>query len=901
MKRHIVLIICLLSAVVLKSQTVSCRYWFDFDHGQTVTTTLGSSIWQAEMDVGPLPDGVHTLHFQTYNTSMAWSAPQSFPFFKLTPPAQTDVVCHYWFDEDDANLQSSPIGNGMLPLNAIDISEGIHTLHVVVEGNGLSATQSFLFLKMEIEPEAVELRYHYWFDDDDAHLHSGLLGNGLLFVDAFELSEGQHILHIIIEGNKMTATESFEFTRRENAVLSCRYWFDFDHEQAVITTFQSNSWQSELDVEALSDGIHTLHLHTSDTVRAWSAPQSFHFFKLTPPIEADVVCHYWFDENDGNVQTRQLGNGLLPLDVSSLSEGIHTLHVVMEGNDFSSTQSFVFMKMDIEPVAAEVHYHYWFDQDDSNLQSGLYSDGILPLDVTHLPEGIHALHVMMEGSGLSSVQSFLFLRMAIEPESVDVHYHYWFDEDDANLRSGLLGDGLIIVDAFDLDDGPHSLNIIVEGNKMTAPQSFEFVRWANLFFVGSVNTFWSELGNWRGSSSWSGTSLPGIGDNIVIEAPYCTLNQDAAVDNLYVPEGNILTLQSGNTLIVETNLANSNVSGLIIEDGAQLVNASENVAATMKKEIIAYSDSATRCGWYTIASPMNDMSMEGSDFLAADYDLYRFIETKLDDEEWENYKELNNQNFSTFERGCGYIYANSHTFTPAFAGMLNNAEVVYPLTFTNRPYDWYDGFNLIGNPFPHVIYKGEGGAIDNDNLASGYYTLTNEGSWHVHTFDEAIQPGQGIFVKTLRATELNIAKTTAVATAESISGSAVKGQAVPKMTVTVSGRAGSDRAIAYFCQGKGLNKMSNIFDNAPTISIQGDDGNYAIAHVTGDCGFLKLQFDNKQSGDFTLSIHVDETPFVYLHLIDAENGADIDLLQSPSYVFQANGSENVDRFKVVFK
>ena len=44
MKRHIVLIICLLSAVVLKSQTVSCRYWFDFDHGQTVTTTLGSSI-----------------------------------------------------------------------------------------------------------------------------------------------------------------------------------------------------------------------------------------------------------------------------------------------------------------------------------------------------------------------------------------------------------------------------------------------------------------------------------------------------------------------------------------------------------------------------------------------------------------------------------------------------------------------------------------------------------------------------------------------------------------------------------------------------------------------------------------------------------------------------------------
>ena len=92
MKRHIVLILCLLSALALKSQTVSCRYWFDFNHGQAVTTTLGSSIWQAEMDVGPLPDGVHTLHFQTSDTVGAWSAPQSFPFFKLTPPEQSNVV-----------------------------------------------------------------------------------------------------------------------------------------------------------------------------------------------------------------------------------------------------------------------------------------------------------------------------------------------------------------------------------------------------------------------------------------------------------------------------------------------------------------------------------------------------------------------------------------------------------------------------------------------------------------------------------------------------------------------------------------------------------------------------------------------------------------------------------------
>ena len=64
MKRYLLTIVCLLMGFALRSQSVyTCQYWFDEDDGQAVTTTFGGDIWQAAIDVGSLPDGVHTLHF----------------------------------------------------------------------------------------------------------------------------------------------------------------------------------------------------------------------------------------------------------------------------------------------------------------------------------------------------------------------------------------------------------------------------------------------------------------------------------------------------------------------------------------------------------------------------------------------------------------------------------------------------------------------------------------------------------------------------------------------------------------------------------------------------------------------------------------------------------------------
>ena len=415
---------------------------------------------------------------------------------------------------------------------------------------------------------------------------------------------------------------------------------------------------------------------------------------------------------------------------------------------------------------------------------------------------------------------------------------------------------------------------------------------AEYIYTASGLHFVSE-GNWSTASNWQEGTLPEADDVAFINAP-CQLDQDAEVAALAISDDQTLTVQSGKTLTVTGNLTNTSTTGLVIKDGAQLINATSNVAATMEKGIAAYPSSGPD-GWYTIASPMDEMPIAESDFLTPNFDLYRFDETNLTHEEWQNYK-ANHPDFATFEKGRGYLYANSNSFAPAFMGTLSNTAATYHLTYTERP-DALSGFNLIGNPFPHVIYKGAGGAIDNAQLASGYYTLTNEGAWHVHTYEDAIMPGQGILVKTMAGLDLTIAKSNATALSESSDAKASSSRVVLK----VSGSWGEDRAFVYFGQGIGLDKMENLSRTVPSLWIRDNGHDYAIAHVDSDCESLELFFSNMQSGDFTLSVDVSDTSFSVLQLTDRITGVTIDLLQQPSYVFHSAGQENEARFSLTFK
>lgn len=397
-------------------------------------------------------------------------------------------------------------------------------------------------------------------------------------------------------------------------------------------------------------------------------------------------------------------------------------------------------------------------------------------------------------------------------------------------------------------------------------------------------------GSWSNPNIWNIDEIPGADDEVIISND-CTVDIDVEVAALTVSDGAVLTIQAGNTLTVNGSLVNDDEDGIVIEDRAQVINGSAGVKATAKKDIQAYTAKDNN-GWHLIASSVDEMEIAGSDFLNETYDLYRYNEAMPG---WENYRAHYNTDFKIFENGRGYLYANSNTFSPEFKGILNNTDITYPLTYTESKS--LVGVNIIGNPFPHVIYKGEGGAIDNAKLASGYFALEYDGTWMACTYDDPIMPGQGILVRTTENLDLSIEKTNVEATGESSTSKAKVG----RMEIMLSCSDSDDRAFAYFGDGIGLEKMDNLSESLPTLGIRDNGTDYAIAHVSEQPDEMEIIFKNSTNDDFTIEIELKDIDFEYLHLIDNATGNDIDLLLEPSYTFHSNGNEIESRFKIVFR
>lgn len=413
--------------------------------------------------------------------------------------------------------------------------------------------------------------------------------------------------------------------------------------------------------------------------------------------------------------------------------------------------------------------------------------------------------------------------------------------------------------------------------------------WYEFAFISDTPVIHNTTsGNWSNQDIWS--AVPGNTSSVEIDAD-CTVDVDVVVASLTVTDGATLTIQSGKTLIVTGNLASSLVTGIVIEDGAQLINNSGNVYASAKKDIEAYTAKDSD-GWYLISSPVDKMAIAGSMFLTENYDLLRYDESTA---YWENYK-AGHEDFTTFTNGRGYLYANSNSFSPMFTGVLNNDVVVIPVTYTTSQ-GALKGANIIGNPFPHVIYKGSGGAIDDQHLASGYFSMSFRGGWETHTFEEPIQPGQGILVRTSADAQIRIAKSTNAAESEST----VSKNEMQRIKMTVRGSDDEDRAYVYFCEGIGLEKIDNISESIPELSVSDNGKRYAIAHLDSQSESIEMQFKNIKNDDYTITFEMKGIDCDYLHLIDNFTGDDINLLLEPSYTFHANGSEPENRFRIVMK
>ena len=189
---------------------------------------------------------------------------------------------------------------------------------------------------------------------------------------------------------------------------------------------------------------------------------------LPQPTQAKGL-RYWFDNDVSQIQTVDGVSGLFSIDVSSIQDGIHTLHYqVVDNNDqVASIRSAVFLKptssIGMPSATTASSLRYWFDNSpDVQVSSNL--NGIRMVDVSMLDDGLHTIHYQIvdsQGELCTPLSStFLKFGFTIDVQTVPTQaqsVRYWFDGDESTMKVTDIANASQIIDLSEMEPGIHTL------------------------------------------------------------------------------------------------------------------------------------------------------------------------------------------------------------------------------------------------------------------------------------------------------------------------------------------------------------------------------------------------------------------------------------------------------------
>lgn len=184
-----------------------------------------------------------------------------------------------------------------------------------------------------------------------------------------------------------------------------------------------------------------------------------------------------------------------------------------------------------------------------------------------------------------------------------------------------------------------------------------------IVYFNEPNPCFTGNGSWDNSSNWKNSMMPTLLNSDVIVDGHAVISNDVEINSLVINEGKSLTIENGGNLTVNGTLTNSDVNALIIEEGGQIFQNNDDVAATFKNIIENPEGNwgeEDKTGWQFVASPVSNANVNGFIPASGDYDLYMYDGAK--ELQWVNFKQMGSVSYdfssNPFNKGWTIIDAD---------------------------------------------------------------------------------------------------------------------------------------------------------------------------------------------------------------------------------------------------
>lgn len=298
-----------------------------------------------------------------------------------------------------------------------------------------------LFAAQSVAQGQSEYEMIYWFNENSERNIKTITQNTELQLDVQELRVGIHTLYMQIKDSRGCAsspvTRTFYYTDSLNSkYIQLKYWLDED-----VNTIETEIYDGSIvwfDVSKLRDGFHTLYIQAEQDGKTAT---SIHNFIKIPRVEEaeELTCIVLIDDKVYQTYRIETSSGILNLDidVTSLSQGLHTLqtYVMTSSGATTNMSSHFFVRTTGDYDIGNLKCYYIVDGDKKNVQTGTYSNGTyrFDVDVTSLNDGLHQLSYMLVGENgiCTDARTSFFIKAPIVENGI-IQYTYWLNDNGDN-------------------------------------------------------------------------------------------------------------------------------------------------------------------------------------------------------------------------------------------------------------------------------------------------------------------------------------------------------------------------------------------------------------------------------------------------------------------------------------